>query len=87
MPHCLIRLEQMLWIGHILNMAHLTFILRPESSFLLHPFNILLFSLLNLYLSIVSEKQVDSYPLSFCCDKMFCALCDVPSQNLSILHH
>jgi hypothetical protein len=58
MSHSFIRLEKMLWTGHILDTAHLTFILQSESSFLFHPCNILLSRLLSLSLATVSEKHI-----------------------------
>src|SRR6267142_243698 len=57
-PHSLHQLSMMLWIGHILNIVLLTFILTSQHSFLHMLRNILSPSLQNLSLTILSGDCV-----------------------------
>jgi hypothetical protein len=65
-PHSLDQLQMRHWIGHILNVVLLTFILTLQSSSLHLIKNILSFSLQNLFLSIASDDEmIVSYLLLF----------------------
>ena|SRR6266850_3057619 len=57
-PHSLCQLLMRLWIGHILDIVLLTFILTSQHSFLHMLRNILSPSLQNLSLSILSDDGV-----------------------------